>query len=97
MQVFGSGWAWLYLDKSTTPAKLVVGPSFNQFTPANDSKKVPLLTLVSALACTGAGGLRASSLACLLTSRLLLACVCARRSMSTLPFRTCGALHGLAE
>lgn len=43
--VFGSGWAWLYLDKSQSPAKLVIGPSFNQDTPANDSNKVPLLTL----------------------------------------------------
>lgn len=48
-QVFGSGWAWLYLDKNQTPAKLVIGPSFNQFTPANDAKKVPLLTLVRAV------------------------------------------------
>lgn len=43
--VFGSGWAWLYLDTNQSPAKLVIGPSFNQATPANDSKKIPLLTL----------------------------------------------------
>jgi len=41
--VFGSGWAWLYLD--TTSKKLVIAPSFNQDTPANDTTKVPLLTL----------------------------------------------------
>lgn len=44
--VFGSGWAWLYLDTTQSPAKLVIGPSFNQGTPANDAKKIPLLTLV---------------------------------------------------
>lgn len=45
--VFGSGWAWLYVDKTVDPPVLKVSPSSNQATPANTPGKVPILTLVS--------------------------------------------------
>mmetsp|Transcript_89974 Transcript_89974/g.160149 ORF Transcript_89974/g.160149 Transcript_89974/m.160149 type:complete len:222 (-) Transcript_89974:195-860(-) len=41
--VFGSGWAWLSLNKKTK--KVEVAASFNQDTPANDPNNVPLICL----------------------------------------------------
>lgn len=43
--VFGSGWAWLVLDKTGGESKLTIEPSVNQLTPANTPGKIPLLTI----------------------------------------------------
>merc|ERR1712137_332593 len=43
--VFGSGWAWLYVDTTTKPATLAVSATSNQDTPAMEEGKVPILGL----------------------------------------------------
>ncbi len=43
--VFGSGWAWLVLDKTVTPHVLKVAATANQDTPAMEVGKVPILGL----------------------------------------------------
>lgn len=43
--LFGSGWAWLYLDTTKSPAELVIGTTANQDTPAMTAGHVPILGL----------------------------------------------------
>lgn len=43
--VFGSGWAWLYVDTTKSPAELVVSATPNQDTPAMTEGHVPILGL----------------------------------------------------
>lgn len=43
--LFGSGWAWLYVNKNASPAELVIGTTPNQDTPAMETGKVPVLGL----------------------------------------------------
>ena len=43
--VFGSGWAWLYVDTNKSPAELVVAATPNQDTPAMTAGQVPILGL----------------------------------------------------
>ena len=43
--VFGSGWAWLYVDTTKSPPTLEVTATPNQDTPAMNAGQVPILGL----------------------------------------------------
>lgn len=43
--VFGSGWAWLVLDKTGDAPKLAIEATKDQYTPANTTGKIPLIVI----------------------------------------------------